>query len=78
MRQFTLPLKKNTQRPVVVLKEFYDLEVMLDTGALFPVWVEDEELLKELGGEVVAENVEFAGFGGKANGRLHVACNSAE
>ena len=59
MRQFTLPLKKNTQRPVVVLNEFYDLEVMLDTGALFPVWVEDEELLKELGGTVVAENVEF-------------------
>ena len=47
MKQFTLPLKKNTQRPVVVLNEFYDLEVMLDTGALFPVWVEDEELLKE-------------------------------
>ncbi len=44
MRQFTLPLKKNTQRPVVVLNEFYDLEVMLDTGALFPVWVEDELL----------------------------------
>lgn len=71
MRQFTLPLKKNTQRPVVVLNEFYNLEVMLDTGALFPVWVEDEELLKELGGEVVAENVEFAGFGGKAKGRLY-------
>ena len=47
------------------MNEFYGHEVMFDTGALFPVWVEDEKLLKELGGEVVAKNVEFAGFGGK-------------
>lgn len=71
MKQFTLPLKKNTQRPVVILNDFYDLEVMLDTGALFPIWVEDEIVLRELGGTIVAENVEFGGFGGKANGRLY-------
>ena len=71
MKQFTLPLKKNTQRPVVILNDFFDLEVMLDTGALFPIWVEDEAVLQELGGSVVTENVEFGGFGGKARGRLY-------
>ncbi len=57
MKQFTLSLKKNTQRPVAIPNDFYDLEVMLDTGALFPVWVEDEGILQELGGEVIAEKV---------------------
>ena len=71
LKQFTLPLKRNTQRPVVILNDFYDLEVMLDTGALFPVWVEGEELLKELGGVLIAEDVVFSGFGGRANGRLY-------
>ena len=71
MKQFTLSLKKNTQRPVAILNDFYDLEVMIDTGALFPVWVEDETLLQELGGEVIAETVEFGGFGGKASGKLY-------
>lgn len=71
MKQFTLSLKKNTQRPVVILEDFYDLEVMLDTGALFPVWVEDETVLEELGGEVVLDRVEFGGFGGKAIGKLY-------
>ena len=71
MKQFTLSLKKNTQRPVDILNDFYDLEVMLDMGALFPVWVEDEGILQELGGEVIAEKVEFGGFGGKARGKLY-------
>ena len=71
MKQFTLKLKKETQRPTVILEGFYHLEAMVDTGSVFPVWVEDEEILNDLGGVVVADDVEFGGFGGKANGRLY-------
>lgn len=71
MRQFILPMMKETQRPTVVLDDFYHLEAMLDTGSLFPVWVEDEEILEDLGGVVVSDNVEFGGFGGKARGKLY-------
>lgn len=68
MKQFTVLMKKGTQRPVLRLKEFYDYNAMLDTGALFPVWVVEENILSELGAVVVSEDVEFGGFGGKAHG----------
>ena len=43
MKQFTLELNKNVQRPVVKLADWHQFNVMLDTGALFPVWVVDDE-----------------------------------
>ena len=71
MKQFTMMMQRGTQRPVLRLKEFYDYNAMLDTGALFPVWVEEESILNELGGFVIREDVEFGGFGGRAHGRLY-------
>ena len=68
MKQFTLWMQRGTQRPVLRLKEFYDYNAMLDTGALFPVWVEEENILNELGGTAINNQVEFGGFGGKAQG----------
>ena len=41
MRQFTLELYDNVQRPVVYLPDWHKFDAMLDTGALFPVWVDD-------------------------------------
>ena len=46
MKQFTLPLIKKAQRPTVRLERFFRLRAMLDTGAVLPVWIESEELLK--------------------------------
>ena len=71
MKQFTLDLKKTTQRPVVHLESFYGYDAMLDSGALFPIWVSEEETLIELGAELKLENVEFGGFGGKSIGKLY-------
>ena len=71
MKQFTLDLKKGTQRPVVHLDTFYGYDAMLDSGALFPVWVSEEETLIELGATLELPNVEFGGFGGKSAGKLY-------
>ena len=35
MRQFTISLDKETQRPITFLKNWYGLDAMIDTGALF-------------------------------------------
>ena len=71
MRQFTLELQERTQRPVVYLANFYGFDAMLDTGALFPIWIENEIGLKKLGAKLVSKNVEFSGFGGRAFGNLY-------
>lgn len=71
MKQFTLELNKNIQRPVAKLSDWHQFNAMLDTGALFPVWVDDEEVLIDMGAECINESVEFGGFGGKARGKLY-------
>lgn len=71
MKQFTLRLQAKAQRPVIKLVDFYGFDALLDTGALFPVWIEDESILKELDAVLLMENVEFGGFGGKAIGNLY-------
>lgn len=71
MRQFTLSLQEKTQRPVAHLKNFYGLDAMLDTGALFPIWVAEEETLAELGGILLNDCVKFGGFGGMTTGKLY-------
>ena len=73
MEQFTLDLLDN-QRPIIYL-ELKDkkakINAMIDSGALFPVWVTDEDLLVSLGAELVKNNVEIGGLGGKAHGNLY-------
>ena len=71
MKQFSLTLQEKTQRPVAHLKNFYGLDAMLDTGALFPIWVAEEETLIELGGSLINKSVEFGGFGGMTTGKLY-------
>ena len=71
MKQFTLPLDNETQRPITFLQNWYGLDAMIDTGSLFPVWVDDEKFLSKLGAEVVIDHVECGGFGGSAEGRLY-------
>ena len=62
MKQFTLPLQKKTQRPGAHLESFYGFDAMIDTGALFPVWVTEEGILEELGGVILNTGVSFGGF----------------
>ncbi len=73
MEQFTLDLLDN-QRPIIYL-ELRDsktkINAMLDSGALFPIWVTDEDLLVDMGAICVKKGVEIGGFGGKASGNLY-------
>ena len=71
MKQFTLPLIHRAQRPTAVLHDFYHLSAMLDTGAVLPVWVEDEVKLKELCAVPIAKDQPFGGFGGMTTGTLY-------
>ena len=68
MMQFCLPLKDDVKRPVARIDSFYGIDALLDTGAVYPVWVQDEEILADIGGEVVLEQVEFGGYGGTKKG----------
>lgn len=70
MKQMTLDLDKSLQRPVVMLSN--GLKALLDTGAYIPVWVGGEQILsRELGAELVKEDISFTGFGGAAYGNLY-------
>lgn len=71
MKQFTLKLNENVQRPVARLSDWHQFDVMLDTGALFPVWVDTEEALQDLGATCINPSVSFGGFGGKVYGKLY-------
>ena len=71
MKQFTLKLDKNYQRPVIELKDWHNFEALLDTGAFFPIWTASEIILKKAGGELKQEGVRFKGFGGETTGNLY-------
>ena len=71
MEQFSLELSAEMQRPIVYLENWYGLNALLDTGAIFPVWTFDEDVLLEIGGKLVKEGVDFSGFGGTAVGNLY-------
>lgn len=66
-----MTLNENFQRPIIYLKNWYGLNALLDTGALFPVWTATEEVLKGLGGILIKSHIKFSGFGGEATGNLY-------
>lgn len=71
MKQFTLELSKEAQRPIVILSKPFRLDAMLDTGATFPVWTADEDMIEGFGGKLTAPDVPFGGFGGMTKGNLY-------
>ena len=71
MNQFTLPMRASEQRPIVLLKNQFFLDAMLDTGSIFPIWVASEERLKSIGGILEGTNKPFGGFGGMTTGNLY-------
>ena len=71
MKQFTLRLQKRTQRPIAKLDTFYGIDAMLDTGAVFPIWLMDESLLVALGGKLILNHAKFGGFGGLSVGKVY-------
>lgn len=71
MKQMTLELDQTYQRPVVTLEHFYSLDAMIDTGAVFPVWMNGEESLCKLGAVRKKASVDFGGLGGMTKGALY-------
>lgn len=69
--QITLNLDREARRPVVQISWFHGCRAMLDTGALFPIWVASDDLLMGLGARLIKKNVKFSGFGGDASGNLY-------
>lgn len=70
MKQYTLHLDKQYQRPVVLLSN--GLTALFDTGAYIPVWTDEEDILvADMGAKLVRENVPLSGFGGFTNGNLY-------
>ena len=70
MRQMTLELDQTYQRPVVTLDNFFGLDAMIDTGAVYPVWMNGEESLCKLGAVKKRNSVPFGGLGGMTNGAV--------
>ncbi len=71
MQQFILDLKDD-QRPIIKLEKWKNMNALLDTGAVFPVWLAKEELLVKLGATLKKENITFGGFKEKAVGNLYI------
>lgn len=71
MKQFTLPLQKDADRPIIYVSSQPQIVGLLDTGAVFPVWIQEESLLVTLGGTLYRENVPFGGFGGMTTGNMY-------
>ena len=71
MIQMTLELDSTYQRPVVKLNNFHFLDAMIDTGAIYPVWMNGEESLRRLGTTKVKDEIEFGGLGGMTKGALY-------
>ena len=71
MEQFTLELNKMARRPIIIIDGSVTLDAMLDTGALFPVWVAPKEALTSIGGTFDISDVPFGGFGGMTKGDLY-------
>lgn len=74
MKQFTMYLQ-DFQRPVIHLANWHKVNALIDTGALFPVWTEDEKLLELYGGVCVKTDVPLSGLGGQVFGNLYVVPN---
>lgn len=71
MRQMTFRLDADFQRPVVKLMNFHGLDAMIDTGAVYPVWMNGEESLSKLGATKNRDSIEFGGLGGMTKGALY-------
>lgn len=69
MIQFTLNLDSMQQKPVIQLKY---INVLLDTGADYPVWVASRQILIDMfNAELVKRNVPFGVLGGEAKGDVY-------
>ncbi|MCM1125762.1 MAG: hypothetical protein NC429_04760 [Lachnospiraceae bacterium] len=70
--QITIQLDDEARRPIAKIDWFHGCRALIDTGALFPIWsINEDILIEELGAVLIKKNVTFGGFGGEAQGNLY-------
>ena len=75
MIQFSLSLDRTQQRPVILLNN--SLTALLDTGAYFPIWSDDDNHMFNItvpDKESVVRNLVIE----DKDGKMHVLCNSVQ
>ena len=69
MKEFSIPLKKDYQRPVI---ELYKLPTLIDTGSVIPVFsIFPAVFEKYFETKLILENETIEGFGGKERGSIY-------
>ena len=69
MKEFSIPLKKSYQRPVI---ELYNLSTLIDTGAVIPVFsIVPAVFEKYFESKLILENRFIGGFGGEERGSVY-------
>ena len=69
MKEFSIPLKKDYQRPVI---ELYNLPTLIDTGSVIPVFSMYQPIFeKYFETKLILENESIEGFGGKERGSVY-------
>ncbi|MBQ7197997.1 MAG: hypothetical protein IJS29_01915 [Selenomonadaceae bacterium] len=69
MKEFSIPLKKDYERPII---ELYNLPTLIDTGAVVPVFSIFPSIIeKYFETKLILENESIEGFGGKERGSVY-------
>ena len=69
MKEFSIPMKKNYQRPVIKL---YNLSTLIDTGSVIPVFsIVPEVFEKYFESKLILEDGFIGGFGGEERGSVY-------
>lgn len=69
MKEFSIPMKKDYQRPVI---ELYRLSTLIDTGAVIPVFsIVPAVFEKYFETKLIFKNESIEGFGGKERGSVY-------
>ena len=69
MKEFSIPMKKDYQRPVI---ELYNLPTLIDTGSVIPVFsIYPTTIEKYFETKLILENESIEGFGGKERGSVY-------
>jgi len=69
MKEFSIPLLKKYQRPVI---ELYNLPTLIDTGSVIPVFSIFPTIFeKYFESKLILENESIEGFGGKERGSVY-------
>lgn len=69
MKEFTIPLKKKYERPII---ELYGLSALIDTGAVIPVFSREPEFIRKFfDSKLILKDGFIGGIGGYEKGSVY-------